>query len=514
MKIIVQKKSLWFISILLILGKGYSQIQIANDIVGEAAADYSGRSLSLNDLGNIVAIGAPLNNNTNGADSGHVRVYEFNGTNWIQKGNDIDGEAIADHFGSSLSLNSIGNIVAIGTPDSDQNGSRSGHVKVYEWNGTSWVQKGNALYGQATNDRFGGSISLNSQGNILAIGEVRNVTIDNDYGRVKLYEWDGTNWTQKGSTLVGDEINDGFANSLSLNSIGNILAIGVPLSADNGDLTGKVKLYEWDDVDWVQKGNSIIGQVSDDLLGVSTSLNSSGNIIVIGASRNSNDNGNFVGQARIYEWNGNDWQQKGNNIYGEASSDNFGGSVSINSNGTKVVIGARNNDGNVTDNILYNCGHVRVYEWDGSNWLQRGIDIDGETHSENSGDEVSISADGNIVAIASTQNYSSSGYEVNAGIVKIFDISDSALNINDLNFERKIKVYPNPIQNRLYVELSDSISNPSIYILSNIGQIIISKQNSKANNFEFNFDDFSSGLYFIKIIDSKGNSYYKKLIKK
>ena len=33
------------------------------------------------------------------SDSGHVRIYEWNGTNWGQLGNDIDGEAGGDQSG-------------------------------------------------------------------------------------------------------------------------------------------------------------------------------------------------------------------------------------------------------------------------------------------------------------------------------------------------------------------------------------------------------------------------------
>ena len=38
-----------------------------------------------------------------------------------------------------------------------------------------------------------------------------------------------------------------------------------------------------------------------------------------------------------------------------------------------VAIGAYGNDGNGSD-----AGHVRLYAWDGSSWVQRGSDIDGE----------------------------------------------------------------------------------------------------------------------------------------
>ena len=37
-------------------------------------------------------------------------------------------------------------------------------------------------------------------------------------------------------------------------------------------------------------------------------------------------------------------------------------------------------------------GHVRVYKWDGSEWIPRGGDIDGEAANDNSGRSVSLSS--------------------------------------------------------------------------------------------------------------------------
>ncbi|MFM7694383.1 MAG: hypothetical protein ACKO7U_08820, partial [Actinomycetota bacterium] len=106
--------------------------QRGTDIDGEAAGDFSGRAVSMSGDGSIVAIGAPYNN---GSDSGHVRVYAWNGSAWAQRGADIDGEAAGDESGSSVSVSSDGSIVAIGALFNDGNGSDSGSVRVYAWNG-------------------------------------------------------------------------------------------------------------------------------------------------------------------------------------------------------------------------------------------------------------------------------------------------------------------------------------------------------------------------------------------
>ena len=105
--------------------------QIGSDIDGEAERDWSGNSVSLSSDGNIVAIGAN-HNSGNGPSSGHVRIYQNINGSWTQIGSDIDGEAEGDQSGASVSLSSDGNIVAIGANHNDGNGPTSGHVRLYK----------------------------------------------------------------------------------------------------------------------------------------------------------------------------------------------------------------------------------------------------------------------------------------------------------------------------------------------------------------------------------------------
>jgi hypothetical protein len=61
-----------------------------------------------------------------------------------QLGSDIDGEAAYDRFGYSVSMNSAGDRVAIGANQNDGNGSNAGHVRVYAYSNSSWTQLGSA----------------------------------------------------------------------------------------------------------------------------------------------------------------------------------------------------------------------------------------------------------------------------------------------------------------------------------------------------------------------------------
>ena len=51
---------------------------------------------------------------------------------WKQLGSDIDGEAAGDNSGNSVSMSSDGTIVAIGAKYNDGNGNNAGHVRVYQ----------------------------------------------------------------------------------------------------------------------------------------------------------------------------------------------------------------------------------------------------------------------------------------------------------------------------------------------------------------------------------------------
>merc|ERR1740124_779859 len=66
----------------------------------------------------------------------------------------------------------------------------------------------------------------------------------------------------------------------------------------------------------------------------------------------------------------------GADIDGEAEYDYSGTAVSMSADGNIVAIGAHSNDG--ATETESNIGHVRVYEFQSGSWRQLGTDIDGE----------------------------------------------------------------------------------------------------------------------------------------
>jgi len=116
---------------------------MGNDIDGEDTGDTSGFSVSLSADGTTVAIGSPDNDGINGVLSGHVRVYGLDVNQvWTQIGDDIDGEDAGDLSGFSVSLSADGTTVAIGAPHNDGiSFCNSGHVRVYRLDETDWLGK-------------------------------------------------------------------------------------------------------------------------------------------------------------------------------------------------------------------------------------------------------------------------------------------------------------------------------------------------------------------------------------
>ena len=110
---------------IILVGQGF--VITGADVNGEAINDYSGWSVSLDADGDRMAIGA-LHNDGNGNGSGHVRVYALSSGSWTQLGSDINGEGTNDQSGSSVSMNAAGDRVAIGAHYNDGNGNGSGHV--------------------------------------------------------------------------------------------------------------------------------------------------------------------------------------------------------------------------------------------------------------------------------------------------------------------------------------------------------------------------------------------------
>ena len=383
-------------------------LQQGNNIDGEDSGDESGQSVSLSSNGSILAVGAPKNDGA-GSKSGHVRVYERNSVGaWTQLGTDIDGEAASDEFGSSVVLSSDGHTLAVGGPINDGSKTEAGHVRIYGYDGSAWAQLGDDINGEASQDDLGRSISLSSDGRVLAIGAPKQ---DGVKGYVRIYKY-GSTWTRIGD-IYGEDYGDQSGQSVSLSSNGSIVAVGAPTNRGGGYRSGHVRVYERiSDNEWVQLGADIDGEAASDESGSSVALSSDGYTLAVGAPKN-DMSATDSGHVRIYGYDGSAWAQIGADIDGEAEDDKSGYSVSLSSNGLILAAGGPGNN--------TNQGHVRLYKYDGSAWSQLGADINGEVSRDNSGHSVALSGDGLTMAVGAPKN---NGNGEISGHVRVYQATD------------------------------------------------------------------------------------------
>jgi Flp pilus assembly pilin Flp len=347
-----------------------------------------------------------------------------------QIGADINGEGSDDESGVSVSFSSDGTILAIGAPFNGGNGftPNCGSVRVYKNVSGTWTQIGTDIDGQATGDNSGISISLSSDGTTLAIGAPLKHGNGLNSGQVRVYKFQSGTWTQIGANINGEAASDIFGRSVSLSSDGTTVAIGAILNDGSGSNAGHVRVFKNVSNTWTQIGADIDGETTGDNSGVRVSLSNDGTIVAIGAPLN-DGSGTDAGHVRVYKNISNTWTQIGADIDGEAAFDNSGRYISLSSDGNTLAIGAYFNDGNGLDS-----GHVRVYKNISNTWTQIGADIDGEAGNDNSGWSVSLSCDGTIVAIGASNN---DGGGTNAGHVRIYkNVSNTWTQIGaDINGE-------------------------------------------------------------------------------
>jgi len=172
-------------------------------IEGDSENDIFGNPLRLNEDGSILAVGAQSFDGPEGIDSGLVRVYRFDGSDWQQLGQDIYGDGPDDHLPDGLRLNPNGTVLAVGAGkhDSPVAGDDSGFAKVYRFNGTAWAPLGQTIEAENIREASGRAVELSADGSVLAVSSIDhdgNNGADSGGVRVFLYDTSIEMWEQVG----------------------------------------------------------------------------------------------------------------------------------------------------------------------------------------------------------------------------------------------------------------------------------------------------------------------------
>ena len=411
------------------------QTKLGGDLTGEDS-DRQGQSIAYNEDATIMAVGANEHDNKRGT----VRVYQMDLLgNWEQMGEDVDGFEENDNQGFSVSLSGNGYTLAVGAIGHDFS---RGAVRVYEYKFSKWTQIGSDLDGESFDESQGSSVSLSSDGNTLAVGAYG---FDNYRGTVRIYQRVMNQWGLMGVKLDGKNItnqitlgsvNDYHGTAVSLSNDG--LTLGVGASGVDDD-TGSVRIYKFNSF-WTQLGQNIPGTDISDFQGNSISISASGKTIAVGAYGHDKNKGT----ARVYRYGSSKWSQVGQDLDGEKENDYHGRSVSLSSNGLTLAVGAYGHDNNKGTVKVYNIppenrgsgNKESITQMHSSSWVQIGNDIDGGGGSasnsnsssrrsggtldggvgDKQGYSVSLSSDGITLAVGAL------GFDNNRGTIRAYSL--------------------------------------------------------------------------------------------
>ena len=323
-------------------------------------------TLSISADGKTVAIIDKYNGTSVFNSTGLVKVFRYQENNWHQVGDAIAGENPGDRFGI-VTINSDGTRIAIGGME----GSEPKVSRVFELVENNWVQLG----GDIVSSQYSSSaLCLNADGSVLAVGASRDVNPNNSLlapGAVRVFEWTGSIWKQIGDTFYGDGHNTRTGGSISLSSDGDKLAIGSPSyklnNIETNPVIGLVRIYERTNSGWQQLGSDLnMSNRYSTYFGHTLSLSGDGRTLAVGLRENLTGMSEWVsgGSVSVYNYYEDDWVTKGH--YSAFSGDWKNSNVSISYDGSRVAM---------TGYDAYYVSRCRIYDWSNNSWVQQGNEI-------------------------------------------------------------------------------------------------------------------------------------------
>lgn len=183
---------------------GTGWIQQAKLLASDGAiGDEFGYSVSIS--GDHCIVGTPDDDDM-GSSSGSAYIFEFNDTNWIQQAKLTPSDsAFGDYFGTSVKIE--GNRCVVGASQSGMPPTGNGKAYIFEFNGTNWIEKEKLTASDGfEGDAFGCSGSIDGDRCIVgacyaAYGQSASV------GSAYIFEWNGTSWIQKAKLM--DSVSEG-----------------------------------------------------------------------------------------------------------------------------------------------------------------------------------------------------------------------------------------------------------------------------------------------------------------
>ena len=373
-------------------------VQIGGTITGIVPMDQDGRVVDISDDGTRVVLATEFGD-VGRINGGQVRVFEFDGNDWVQLGQTLENQdGVQASWGAveSVSLSGDGQRIAIGNQLTVEANGKRGSIWVYEFIAGQWTQIGARIAspagGQTTGiNGYGVALALSTDGSRMVAGaRTSSATSNGIEGAFSVFEFSGGGWNEVGAAVFGAQPGEQLGTSVDISGDGNRVIVGAPsyneVAASQQTITpGRAFIYDWNGTAWSQVGSPLIGRVdgpADIRLGQSVNIAQDGSRVATF--------GNFSGdRIRVFELDSGDWAQVGDFFELTVAFDSHQ-PMSLGATGDRIAIGGPFSAGS-------NNGRVAVYDWDGQSWVEYAPQVEGDLQFDNLGWSVAMTPDGTRV---------------------------------------------------------------------------------------------------------------------
>ena len=123
-----------------------------------------------------------------------------------------------------------------------------------------------------------------------------------------------------------------------------------------------------------------------------------------------------------------------------------------------------------------------------------------------------VKSKNDLIVGDNVQNTASIFFDFNAPIITntvITTVVEEILSVKDITLEKEINVSPNPVSEKLKIEVTNGMQVKQVNVYSILGELLFVSSET-----ELNFSNMATGIYFVTIETNRGEIVIKRVIKK